>query len=52
MGCMKDRGVGSLKEPTQMRRRKWSCSEKLQIVLEGIEAAVPLAELCTRHRIP
>jgi transposase-like protein len=43
--------VGSLKEPTKMKRRKWSSAEKLQIVLEGLRGNVPLAELCTRHQI-
>jgi transposase-like protein len=43
--------VGSLKEPIKMKRRKWSSTEKLQIVLEGLRAAVPMAELCTRHQI-
>jgi len=43
--------VGSLKEPTKMKRRKWSSTEKLQIVLEGLKGAAPLAELCTRHQI-
>jgi transposase-like protein len=43
--------VGSLKEPTEMKRRKWSSTEKLQIVLEGLKATMPLAELCTRHQI-
>ena len=34
-----------------MKSRKWSSSEKLQIVLEGLKATVPLAELCIRHQI-
>jgi transposase-like protein len=44
-----------------MKRRKWSSTEKLQIasgclrfapaVLEGLRAAVPMAELFTRHQI-
>jgi len=43
--------VDSLKEPIKMKRRKWSSTEKLQIVLEGLRATVPMAELCTRHQI-
>lgn len=34
-----------------MKRRKWSSSQKLQIVLEGLKTTMPLAELCNRHQI-
>jgi transposase-like protein len=34
-----------------MKRRKWSSTEKLQIVLEGLRGNTPLAELCNRHQI-
>lgn len=34
-----------------MKRRKWTSQQKLQIVLEGLKGAVPLAEICSRHQI-
>jgi transposase-like protein len=33
-----------------MKRRTWSSSEKLVVVLEGIKGR-PVAELCTAHQI-
>jgi len=34
-----------------MKRRKWTGTEKLQIVLEGLRGQVPLGELCARHQL-
>ena len=36
---------------SQKQRRKWSSSEKLRIVLEGMQANVDVAELCRREGI-
>jgi transposase-like protein len=34
-----------------MRRRTWSAEEKLEIVLEGIKGARPVAEICREHQL-
>lgn len=34
-----------------MKYRKWDPKTKMQIVLEGLEGKIPLAELCNRHQI-
>jgi transposase-like protein len=34
-----------------MKHRKWTGSQKLQIVLEGMRGEVPRGELCARHPI-
>jgi len=36
---------------SQDKRRKWSSSEKLRIVMEGLQANVDVAELCRREGI-
>ena len=33
-------------------KRKWSASEKLRIVLEGMNPAVSVADLCRREGVP
>lgn len=34
-----------------MKYRKWDPKTKVQIVLEGLENKVPLAEICNRYQI-
>jgi len=34
-----------------MKYRKWDPKTKMQIVLEGLEAKIPLAELCNKYQI-
>lgn len=34
-----------------MKYRKWDPKTKMQIVLEGLENKMPLAELCNKHQI-
>lgn len=34
-----------------MKYRKWDPKTKVQIVLEGLEGKIPLAELCNKHQI-
>lgn len=34
-----------------MKYRKWNPKTKVQIVLEGLENKVPLAEICNRYQI-
>jgi len=34
-----------------MSRRKWSSSQKMAIVLEGIKTSITVAELCRKHGI-
>ncbi len=34
-----------------MKYRKWDPKTKMQIVLEGLESKIPLAELCNKHQI-
>lgn len=34
-----------------MKYRKWDPKTKAKIILEGLEAKVPLAELCNRYQI-
>jgi transposase len=36
---------------SQDKRRQWSSSEKLRIVMEGLQANVDVAELCRREGI-
>lgn len=36
---------------SQSKRRKWSSSDKLRIVMEGMQANVDVAELCRREGI-
>ena len=36
---------------SQDKRRKWTSSEKLRIVMEGLQANVDVAELCRREGI-
>jgi transposase-like protein len=38
-----------MEEP--MKYRKWDSKTKAQIVLEGLENKVPLAQLCNRYQI-
>jgi len=34
-----------------MKYRKWDPKTKIQIVLQGLESKIPLAELCNKHQI-
>ncbi|MBL7171046.1 MAG: transposase [Candidatus Omnitrophica bacterium] len=34
-----------------MKRRKWSSSEKLRIVLEGLSGQIEIAKLCSKYQI-
>ena len=34
-----------------MKYRKWDPKTKMQIVLEGLEGKIPLAELCNKYQI-
>ena len=34
-----------------MKRRKWTAQQKLQIVLQGLQAKASVTELCNRHQI-
>jgi transposase len=36
---------------SQDKRRKWTATEKLRIVMEGLQANVDVAELCRREGI-
>lgn len=34
-----------------MKYRKWNAKTKMQIILEGLENKIPLAELCNKYQI-
>lgn len=34
-----------------MKYRRWDPKTKMQVVLEGLEGKIPLAELCNKHQI-
>lgn len=34
-----------------MKYRKWDSKTKMQIILEGLENKLPLAELCNKHQV-
>ena len=34
-----------------MKRRKWTAEEKFKIVIEGLQGAVTISELCNRYQI-
>jgi transposase-like protein len=40
-----------LKEEPEMKRRKWTPEEKMNIVLAGLKGDVSVAELCRRYNI-
>ena len=34
-----------------MKRRKWTAEEKFKIVIEGLQGAITISELCNRYQI-
>jgi transposase len=48
---MRGKGGGSMSEKGERKRRKWSASEKLRIVLTCLQPGVEVSEVCRREGI-
>ena len=50
-GRRKQSGEAAVREIRRRTRRRFSCEEKIRIVLEGLRGEVSVAELCRREGI-